>query len=151
MMFYRKRTFQNVWRQRSGTFCTWTLKSKVLNSTPFTMGCHIFREKCRFEVEKNVLIIFDICLKVKDIHSFPVQYAMFYRKRSLFKAFVPERWRQTFCKVRLFLYGTSQISIPKKYTKFRTDQTIGNLRKVLSNIISIVLVIHTGSQKKNHS
>ena len=36
--FHRKRsTFQNVWRQSSGTKCTWTLTSNVLKSTPFPM------------------------------------------------------------------------------------------------------------------
>ena len=39
--FHRKRsTFQNVWRPSSGTFCTWTLTSNVLKSTPFPMECH---------------------------------------------------------------------------------------------------------------
>ena len=41
--FHRKRsTFQNVWRQSSGTFCTWTLTSNVLKSTPFPMERHIY-------------------------------------------------------------------------------------------------------------
>ena len=36
--FYRKRsTFQNAWRQSSGTKCTWTSTSNVLKSTPFSM------------------------------------------------------------------------------------------------------------------
>ena len=39
--FYRKRsTFQNVWRQSSGTKCTWTLTSNVLKSTPFPIERH---------------------------------------------------------------------------------------------------------------
>ena len=41
--FYRKRsTYQNVWRQISGTKCTWTLTSNVLKGTPFHMERHIF-------------------------------------------------------------------------------------------------------------
>ena len=39
--FHRKRsTFQNVWRQSSGTKCTWTLTSNVFESTPFPMERH---------------------------------------------------------------------------------------------------------------
>ena len=31
---------QNVWRQSSGTKCTWTLTSNVLKSTPFPIERH---------------------------------------------------------------------------------------------------------------
>ena len=50
--FYRKRsTFQNVWRQSSGTFCTWTLTSNVLKSTPFPIERHIYwRIKCNWKI-----------------------------------------------------------------------------------------------------
>ena len=39
--FHRRRsTFQNVWRQSSGTKCTWTLTSNVLKNTPFPKERH---------------------------------------------------------------------------------------------------------------
>ena len=55
--FYRKRsTFQNVWRQSSGTFCTWTLTSNVLKSTPFPIERHItwrFETLCSFSYRSH--------------------------------------------------------------------------------------------------
>ena len=48
MKFYRKRsTFQNVWRQSSGKFCTWTLTSNVLKSA-FPIERHIWYPKKPF-------------------------------------------------------------------------------------------------------
>ena len=41
--FYRIRsTFRKVWRQISGTFCTWTLTSTVMEGTPFPMERHVW-------------------------------------------------------------------------------------------------------------
>ena len=56
--FHRKRsTFQNDWRQSSGTKCTWTLTSNVLKSTPFPMERHIYANLTgRIEVEKLCLV-----------------------------------------------------------------------------------------------
>ena len=54
-MFYRKRsTFQNVWRESSGT---WTLTLNVLKSIPFPMERHKYEIEIKltntFRIAKN--------------------------------------------------------------------------------------------------
>ena len=78
--------FQNVWRQSSGTFCTWTLTSNVLKSTPFPMERHIFlawqdkydarnftgNKKCDDPWEKGMFQDVDVKIQVRSYLNFDV-------------------------------------------------------------------------------
>ena len=83
MTFYRKRsTFQNVWRQSSGT-CTWTLTSNVLKSTPFPIERHIYCSKLTLKLEINFAprTVFAF-KKRRSTRTKVMQFAWYYRRSN---------------------------------------------------------------------
>ena len=43
-LYEKRSTFLNVWRQSSGTFCTWTLTSNIIKSTISYRTSHIYQQ-----------------------------------------------------------------------------------------------------------
>ena len=51
----------DVWRQSSGTKCTWTLTWKVLKSTPFSYGVsHLITANIRYSIWKVLIFLWNV-------------------------------------------------------------------------------------------
>ena len=92
--FHRKRsTFQNIWRQSSGTECTWTLTSNVLKSTPFPMERHIFLQ--------NFCWRFNKCITLKFTNSDSLKISRL--QNDFTEGLMPRLWKHD-CHIFLILY-----------------------------------------------
>ena len=88
LSFHRKRsTFQNVWRQSSGTKCTWTLTSNVLKVLPFlwnvTNNYDFGKEGVCWSWEYSIQKLLNLDYQVS--YATVIHYEMIHGKKAWFK------------------------------------------------------------------